>query len=418
MVLVFGCSREYELEAQFGSVKITPSSGLTTTETGGTATLQIVLSYPPKSDVTFSLKSGNAAEGLLRASGGSCDAVAATAAEICALRFTTANWDIPQRVVIVGQDDANQDGNVVYKIEASAPIVSEDGRYNGLMPLAVSVTNTDNDAGAGFILSRTSGLVTSEAPVADTFSIRLASQPATDVILDITSSNAAEGTPAPTVVTFTGANWNTDSTIIVTGVADQKIDGNVAYTINIAVRAGSDAAYTPLTPPSVGVTNNNTDIGKYIFMTAAYRVTTTPPLIGGIPGADAKCDAAKPTGGIYKAMLVGSDGGGTLIRSTSTDWVLAANTRYYRYGDKLLVGTTNGSRVFPFNLSNPIAPGFKYWTGLTTTWANNGVTCNAFLGGGGTGTGTGDGNAVDSKAINDGFGDFCSNPLPFLCVEQ
>ena len=48
-------------------------------------------------------------------------------------------------------------------------------------------------------------LSTTEAGGADTFTIQLSSQPASDVLLDIVSSDITEGTGAPNPLTFTAA---------------------------------------------------------------------------------------------------------------------------------------------------------------------------------------------------------------------
>ncbi len=417
------CSREFELEAQFGSVRMTPAAGLTTSESGVTTMLQIELTYPPTTEVVLTLSSSNVNEGQIRANGNICDAGSlVTTATSCTLIFTPQNWNVKQNLVVVGQDDAAPDGAVEYSIQTT--VASSDSRYQNLRVQPLLILNSDNDAGAELILSNATGLVTRESGAMTTsFRIRLATQPAGDIVFNnVRSSVATEGTVVSSAtLTFTSTNWNTDQTVVVSGVADNKLDGDVPYAIYSDPATGL-YPYAGVTF-SVDVTNINTDVGKFIYVSGAFSVTLTPPLIGGIPGADAKCDAGKPpAGGTYKAILVGANGGGTIIReagSPGVDWVLAANTKYYRYSDKLLIGTTNAARVFPFNLANSIAPGNKYWTGLNAAWLINPTgTCNAFLGGGGTGTGTGNGNATDATAINDGVGDFCSNPLPFLCAEQ
>ena len=59
-------------------ITVTPTTGLTTTEAGGTATFTVVLNTQPTADVTIALSSSDTTEGtVLRAS----------------LTFTTANWN-------------------------------------------------------------------------------------------------------------------------------------------------------------------------------------------------------------------------------------------------------------------------------------------------------------------------------------
>src|SRR6186713_1419618 len=109
---------------------VTPTTGLTTTEAGGTATFTVVLTTQPTADVTIGLTSSDTTEGtVLPAS----------------LVFTTANWNIAQTVTVTGVDDTLDDGNVTYTI-VTAAVTSTDVTYNGVNPSDVTVTNTDNDA--------------------------------------------------------------------------------------------------------------------------------------------------------------------------------------------------------------------------------------------------------------------------------
>ncbi len=110
-------------------ITVTPTSGLTTTEAGGTANFSVVLDSAPTANVTIALSSSDSSEGTL--STGS-------------LTFTTANWSTPQTVTVTGVDDSFIDGNIAYSI-VTAAASSADARYNGLNASDVSLTNTDND---------------------------------------------------------------------------------------------------------------------------------------------------------------------------------------------------------------------------------------------------------------------------------
>ncbi|MFN7982691.1 MAG: hypothetical protein U0Q11_12600 [Vicinamibacterales bacterium] len=92
------------------------------------------------------------------------------------------------------------------------------------------MSNTDNDA-AGITVTPTTGLTTTEAGGAATFTLVLTSQPTANVTIGLSSSNTAEGTVSPSSVTFTSGNWNTPQTVTITGVDDFAIDGPVAYSI-------------------------------------------------------------------------------------------------------------------------------------------------------------------------------------------
>ncbi|MFN7982973.1 MAG: hypothetical protein U0Q11_14030 [Vicinamibacterales bacterium] len=182
-------------------ITVTPTSGLTTTEAGGTATFTIVLTSQPTANVTVGLTSSNTAEGTVSPS---------------SVTFTSANWNTPQTVTVTGVDDFLVDGAVAYTV-VTAAATSADTNYNGLNPSDVSVTNTDNDA-AGITVTPTSGLTTTEAGGTATFTVVLTSQPTANVTVGLTSSNTAEGTVvSPSSVVFTNGNWNTAQTVTVTG---------------------------------------------------------------------------------------------------------------------------------------------------------------------------------------------------------
>ncbi|MFN7982977.1 MAG: hypothetical protein U0Q11_14050 [Vicinamibacterales bacterium] len=238
-------------------VTVTPTSGLTTTEAGGTATFTIVLTSQPTANVTVGLTSSNTAEGTVSPT---------------SVTFTSSNWNTPQTVTVTGVDDHVVDGNVAYTI-VTAAATSSDVHYNGLDPADVSVTNTDNDT-AGFTVTPTSGLTTTEAGGTATFTVVLTSQPTANVTVGLTSSNTAEGTVSPTSLTFTSSNWNMPQTVTVTGVDDFLVDGAVAYTIVTAAATSSDVHYNGLDPADVSVTNTDNDTAG-VTVTPTGGLTTT-----------------------------------------------------------------------------------------------------------------------------------------------
>ena len=110
-------------------ISVTPISGLTTTESGGTATFSVVLNIAPTADVLIGVNSSNTNEGTVNVSN---------------LTFTAANWNIAQTVTVSGVDDLLIDGNQTYSI-VLASATSSDANYNGLNPNDVTVVNNDND---------------------------------------------------------------------------------------------------------------------------------------------------------------------------------------------------------------------------------------------------------------------------------
>ena len=224
-------------------IRVTPTSGLNTTESGGTATFDVVLESQPTANVTIALASSDLTEGTV---------------DQASLTFTPANWNSPQTVTVTGVDDAVADGNQPYSITIAAA-VSADSGYAGIDPPDVAATNIDNDT-AGVIVTPTTGLVTTEAGGSDFFTVVLTSQPTANVTITFASSDATEGAvPVPTVV-FTPLDWNLPHTVTVTGVDDTISDGNQTYTVISSNTSSTDAAYGNLPVADVSVTNLDNDI--------------------------------------------------------------------------------------------------------------------------------------------------------------
>lgn len=113
-------------------IKVTPVTGLTTSENGGTDTFSIVLTRKPTADVVINLASSDTTEGTISTS---------------AVTFTPTNWSTAQNVTVAGVDDTISDGNIDYTIVIS-PAVSLDRAFDGIDPDDVDVTNDDNEPAA------------------------------------------------------------------------------------------------------------------------------------------------------------------------------------------------------------------------------------------------------------------------------
>ena len=114
---------------------------------------------------------------------------------------------------------------------------------------------------AGITVNPTSGLLTTEDGVADTFTVVLDSQPTDKVIIEITSGDPTEGGVMPMILplTFTSDNWNIPQTVTVTGEDDAEADGDQTYTIITAAADSIDFNYNGINPSDVAVTNIDND---------------------------------------------------------------------------------------------------------------------------------------------------------------
>ncbi len=212
-----------------------------TNEAGGTATFTVVLNTQPSANVTIGLSSNDTSEGTVLPT---------------SLVFTNANWNSAQLVTVTGVNDNLDDGDVMYNI-VTAPATSSDVGYSGLNAADVSVTNTDNDT-AGITVSVISGNTTESGGIA-TFTVVLNTQPTSNVTIGLSSNDMTEGTVLPVSLVFTDANWSSVQLVTVTGVNDDAVDGDVAYSIITAAATSSDVNYAGLNAADVSVTNIDND---------------------------------------------------------------------------------------------------------------------------------------------------------------
>lgn len=234
-----------------GTVIVTLTSAATTSEDGVTqATFTVVLGKKPKKTVTIAYASDATDEGVPDGTG--------------TLTFTTTNWNLPQTITVTGVNDDLDDSDAPYNIVLS-PCVSLDKSYNGVDPADVALTNTDDDT-AGFNFQNILGLTTTESGGQATFTVRLNSQPTTDVTLTLSSDNTNIGTVSPTTLTFTaaagGANgWDQLHTVTLTGVDDAPpvADGSHTWHVDFAAATGGGAGYNGVTPASITVSNSDND---------------------------------------------------------------------------------------------------------------------------------------------------------------
>ena len=140
----YGHSSEFALNVIANGVApgitVTPSSGLVSSEAGGTASFTVVLNTAPSANVSVALSLSDPSEAMLSTG---------------TLIFTPANWNLPQTVTVTGVDDSFVDGNVGYTIITAAAL-SIDPAYSGIDPADVAASNLDNDIFNAFYVTNTS----------------------------------------------------------------------------------------------------------------------------------------------------------------------------------------------------------------------------------------------------------------------
>jgi hypothetical protein len=232
-----------------------PSSGLITTEGGGTATFDLTLSSQPAANVAVTLSSSDTTEGTVTPT---------------SVTFTPLDWNVPQTITVTGVDDLLDDGDVAYPVQLAA--TSTDSLYDGATA-TVSVTNSDDDV-AGITVGPPSELSTSEAGTTVTFTVALDSEPTADVKIPIASSDTTEGTVSPASLVFTTTNWSTAQTVTVTGVDDALDDGDQLYDVLIGPATSADPSYHLLDPSDILLANTDDDTVGIAVGTPSSTSTT------------------------------------------------------------------------------------------------------------------------------------------------
>ena len=209
---------------------ITQSGGATSvTEGSDTDDFTLVLNAEPASDVVLSVVSSDTGE------------VTTGSATVT---FTNANWSTAQTVTLTGVNDDVDDGNVNSTITIAVVDESSSNEFDNVANQTFAVANTDNDD-AAFTVTPSATNVTEGATV--TVSVRLQTAPTTNVMIDVTTSDASELSLSSVTITFTAGNWSTTQQITLTAVDDTDADGNTAVNLTTAINdPASDNTYDPL----------------------------------------------------------------------------------------------------------------------------------------------------------------------------
>ncbi len=109
------------------------------------------------------------------------------------------------------------------------------------------------------VMAASGPLVTTEAGGTTSFQVSLSRAPTQDVIVNLVSSNTAEGTLLTNRLVFTSSNWSTPQTVMVKGVDDAVVDGSKGYAINLTT-SSSDTTFDQLVTAPMAVSNLDNDV--------------------------------------------------------------------------------------------------------------------------------------------------------------
>ena len=232
-----------------------------------------------------------------------------------ALTFTTDDWNATQTVTVTSgeDDDAVADDEVILTHTASG------GSYGSVAAKTVTVTITENDT-VGLTIDPASLTVTEGG--ANTYTVRLDSEPTADVTVAITGHGGTDltlsgATLTDNALTFTTDNWNTAQTVTVSAVedADAVADDEVTLT-----HTASGGGYGSVAAKTVTVTITENDTAGLTVDHASLTVTE-----GGAKDYTVRLDS-KPTADVTVAITGHAGTDLTLSGATLTDNALTFTT--------------------------------------------------------------------------------------------
>ncbi len=226
-------------------ILITQSEEITqTSEIGDADSFTVQLNSRPLTNVTINISGLDTSEGVISNN---------------QLIFSPDIWDSPQTVTITGVDDDEVDGNIDYTLTIAVIDEHSDPTYHG-QSVDLTVTSIDDDS-SGIVISMSgSEISTDESGTSANFDVMLSSQPTSDVVISISGMDDTEGELDISQLTFTRSNWGQPQTVTVTGKDDSLVDGDIKYTLTLAVNSDiSDDTYRGIST-SIDVVNSDNDV--------------------------------------------------------------------------------------------------------------------------------------------------------------
>ena len=200
------------------------------------------------------------------------------------LTFTNGNWDTGQLVRVRAAEDADA-VNDAASITHSVVDADSADEFDAAPDAVRRVTVIDNDAG----VTVSSSTLTVDEGASATYTVVLDAQPASDVVITVSSGNT-DVTVSPATLTFTTSNWNTPQTVTVAAAQDADAVDDAASITHAVVAAGSADEYDAATIAGVAVTVDDDDAGVTVSL-ATLRITegnssTYTVVLDALPASD------------------------------------------------------------------------------------------------------------------------------------
>lgn len=235
------------LQPQIG---VSPVGPITTSETGVNVVITLTVNAVPAAAGTITVNSSNTTGAMLGIG---------AATPSASIQFNVpsgAAAGTQYQFTVYGVDDFIANDPQSYQI--SFVVAGGGAPWTGATIPTINGTTLEGDT-AGLVVNPTAGLATTTAGGQATFTVQLNSKPVAPVSISVTSSNPTEGTVSTGTLNFSNANWNNPQPVTVTGQGINLTYFNTPYTVNLAVNAGSDAAYVGMTA-TVSLTNIHLEV--------------------------------------------------------------------------------------------------------------------------------------------------------------
>ena len=202
-------------------ITVTPTSGLVTTEAGGTAKFGVKLDSEPMENVRISVESSDTGEGV-------------PDPQTLEITFTPSNWDTLQEVTVRGVNDDLPDGPQDYHIELKAD--SDDRFYAILGAQFVDLRNEEDDLVPELSIENADA---EEAEGTMDFAVSLTYTSTNTVTArySITGGSAQEGadySAAPQNATVTFAPGESRNSISITLIDDGEQEANETVAVSLS----------------------------------------------------------------------------------------------------------------------------------------------------------------------------------------
>ncbi len=178
-----------------------------------------------------------------------------------ALTFTATNWNTIQSFTVTAGTDADADDDT-----ATLMHTATGGNYDTVTAQITVNTRDEDEAGVTITETQDDTTVIEQGSAdggTDTYTVVLATQPASAVEITVTSDTTSAATVSPMTLTFTTANWDTAQTVTVTGINDNRVNAGGARTASLSHRisTGDSRSYPTngLSPAPVTVTVSDDD---------------------------------------------------------------------------------------------------------------------------------------------------------------